>query len=108
MLPLVSNKNQHVVYFNNFFTSHQHLTNPAEESIRTCCTVRDNRTGHCPLLSRKECKRKPRGTYDFRSDGTVVCVKWNLTQATIMECFPYKKLKEEFHMSKRKQLINCI
>ncbi|CAB4059663.1 unnamed protein product [Lepeophtheirus salmonis] len=73
----VSNKNQHVVFFDNFFTSHQILTTLAEENTRTCGTVRDNRIGHFPLLSKNECKRKPRGTYDFRSDRTVVCVKWN-------------------------------
>ena len=28
-------------------------------------------------MSKKDCQKKPRGTFDFRSDSSVVCVKWN-------------------------------
>ena len=28
-------------------------------------------------MSKKDCKKQPRGTFNFRSDGSVVCVKWN-------------------------------
>ena len=50
MLSPVTNPSQYVVFFDNFFTSHTLLTNLAGQ---------------------------PRGTFDFRSAGSVVCVKWN-------------------------------
>ena len=77
MLGPVPNKSQHIVFFDNFFTSHTLLTDLAAENVRACGTIRDNRTGRCPLMSKKDCQKKPRGTFDFRSDGSVVCVKWN-------------------------------
>ena len=67
----------HVVLFDNFFTSHQLLTELTTKNIRACGTVRTNRTGHCPLMPDKEMKKTDRGTYDHRSDGTILCVKWN-------------------------------
>ena len=69
------NKKQHVVFFDNFFTSYELMKNLANQDIRACGTVRENRTGRWPLPSNKEWKKKPRGSYDFRSDGTVLCVK---------------------------------
>ena len=77
MLSPVTNPSQHVVFFDNLFTSHTLLTNLAGENVRACGTIRDNRTNHCPLISKKDCKKQPRGAFDFRSDGLVVCVKWN-------------------------------
>ena len=77
MLGPVPNKSQHIVFFDNFFTSHTLLNDLAAENVRACGTIRDNRTGRCPLMSKKDCQKKPRGMFDFRSDGSVVCVKWN-------------------------------
>ena len=76
MLSPVTNPSQHVVFFDNFFTSHTLLTNLAGENVRAFDTIRDNRTNHCPLISKKDCKKQPRWTFDFRSDGSVVCIKW--------------------------------
>ena len=28
-------------------------------------------------MTNKDAKKKARGAYDYRSDGTIVCVKWN-------------------------------
>ena len=75
MLSHVTNPSQHVVFFDIFFTSHTLLTNLARENVGACGTIRDNRTNHCPLIFKKDCKKQPRGTFDFRSDGSVVCVK---------------------------------
>ena len=77
MLSPVSNPNQHVVFFDNFFTNYALLINLAGENVRACGTIRDNRTNYCLLISKKDCKKQPRGTFDFRSDGSVVCIKWN-------------------------------
>lgn len=48
MLSPVSNKAQHVVFFDNFFTSHTLLTNLAAEGIRACGTVRENEQAVVP------------------------------------------------------------
>ncbi len=48
-----------------------------KKDVRACGTIRDNRTGKCPLLSRKEAEKKERGSYDYRSDDTVLCARWN-------------------------------
>ena len=77
MLSPVTNPSQHVVFFDNFFTSHTLLTNLAGENVRACGTIKDNRTNHCRLISKKDFKKQPRGIFDFRSDGSVVRVKWN-------------------------------
>ena len=76
LLTPVSNNDQHVVFFDNFFTSYDLLRNLASENIRACGTIRENRTGRCPLPKNKDWKKKPRGSYDYRSDGTVLCAKW--------------------------------
>ena len=65
MLSPVTNPSQHVVFFDNFFASHTLLTNLAGENMRACGTIRDNRTNHCPLISKKDRKKQPRGTLDF-------------------------------------------
>ena len=77
MLQSVQNNKQHVVFFDNFFTSHQLLHSLAERNIRACGTIQENRTGHCPLMTNKDAKKKARGAYDYRSDGIIVCVNWN-------------------------------
>ena len=58
MLSPVTNPSQHVVFFDNFFTSNTLLTNLAGENVRACGTIRDNKTNHCPLISKKDCKKQ--------------------------------------------------
>lgn len=77
MLSPVTNQNSHVVFFDNFFTNYQLVSDLSKQGIRACGIIRENRSGHCPLIINKEMQKKPRGTYDYRSDGTVLCVKWN-------------------------------
>ena len=74
--PITANEN-HVVFFDNFFTSHWLLGELAGRNIRACGTVRDNRTSKCPLMTNKIIQKKKRGFYDYRSDGIVLYLKWN-------------------------------
>lgn len=70
-------KSNHVVYFDNFFTSHQLLTDLALKGMRAIGTIRENRTSHCPRTSTANMKTQERGSYDYRLDGQVACVRWN-------------------------------
>lgn len=45
--------------------------------IKATGTIRDNRTGKCPLTGLKEMSKKDRGEFDGRGDGNVVCVRWH-------------------------------
>ena len=84
MLKPVGNSDQYVVFFDNFFTSHALLTELAEKGFRACGTVRENRTGRCPLPSKKEVEKQDRGYFDYRSDGTVLCAKWHDSSVVTM------------------------
>ncbi|KAJ4449676.1 hypothetical protein ANN_01080, partial [Periplaneta americana] len=53
------------------------LENLTKRNFRACGTVRENRTNKCPLVATNELKRKDRGTFDYKSDGKIICVKWN-------------------------------
>lgn len=77
MLQPVVNKDEHVVFFDNFFTSHALMVNLTKKGVRACGTIRDNRTGKCPLMSKKDAEKKERGSYDYRSDDVVLCARWN-------------------------------
>ena len=77
MLEPVVNKDNHVVFFYNFSTIYDLLIELAHLNIRACGTVRENRTRKCPLTSKKEMEKKERGAFDYRSDGTVLCTRWN-------------------------------
>ncbi|KAH9381328.1 hypothetical protein HPB48_011756 [Haemaphysalis longicornis] len=54
---------QHEVYFDNFFTSHSRLMKLADQGMRATGTVRETRTGGCPLKSVKEVGKEERGTF---------------------------------------------
>ncbi|KAK3889958.1 hypothetical protein Pcinc_006110 [Petrolisthes cinctipes] len=77
MLQPVVNKGNHVVFFDNFFTIHTLLIELTKQGFRPCGTIRDNRTGGCPLVAKKEFDKKERGSHDYRSDDTVLCARWN-------------------------------
>ena len=77
MLRPVKNRDEHVVFFDNFFTSYDLLSELARQNTRACGTVRENRTKKCPLISKKEMEKKDRGTFDYRSDGSILCTRWH-------------------------------
>ena len=77
MLQPVATKDEHVVFFDNFFTSYDLLSELAHQNIRACGTIRENRTRKCPLASKKAMEKNGRGSFDYRSDGTVLCTRWN-------------------------------
>ena len=57
------------VYFDNYYTSVPLLLDLAEKGIGTCGTIRANRN-YCPKnVLAADVKRKPRGTFAWRSNG---------------------------------------
>ncbi|XP_066969104.1 piggyBac transposable element-derived protein 3-like [Macrobrachium rosenbergii] len=68
---------KHRFYFDNFFTSYDIVLDLKGKEINATGTVRSNRTKHCPLPTAKDVKKKPRGSYAYRSDGNVEIVTWN-------------------------------
>lgn len=69
----------HSFYFDNFFTSYQLMSELREVKVKATGTIRQFRTGglHKILPSDKDMKKKPRGSFDYRSDGNVFIVKWH-------------------------------
>ena len=91
MLKPITHIDSHVVFFNNFLTSHKLLEEVAERNIRACGAIREGRTGCCPLEPIKSIEKKPRGSYDYRFDGTVLCMRWNDNRAVTLATNYYGK-----------------
>lgn len=77
LLSVVGDNSQHEVYFDNFFTSYKLLLELSHKGMRATGTIRENRTQKCPLKSKKELTKEDRGSFDFRSDGSVYICSWN-------------------------------
>lgn len=75
-MPIVPN--EHVVYFDNFFTSYQLLNDLRMLGFRATGTIRDNRTKKSPVTSVKDMKKQPRASYDYRFDtkNEITIVRW--------------------------------
>ena len=58
MLTAVTEVDNHVVYFDKYFTSYQLMSELSGKKIRVCGSVRENRTSHCPLKPKKILKKK--------------------------------------------------
>ena len=63
----------HILHFDNFFTSYSLLVDLAGKDLRAIGTVRSNRTESCFF---GVTKKDERASYDYKSDGTVLFVHW--------------------------------
>ena len=68
--------NQHI-YFDNFFSSCNFIRELGAKGLKVTGTIRKNRVENCPLPSADDMKKKPRGSYAFKSDGDIELVRWN-------------------------------
>lgn len=68
----------HIVFFDNFFTSFKLLHDLRESGYRATGTVREGRTNKCPLMPVKEMKKKDRAYFDYRFDtiNKILFVRW--------------------------------
>ena len=92
MLSTVNNPSFHVVYFDNFFTSHSLLVQLRQKGFRATRTVRDVRTTNCPLKPAKEIDKMKRGTYDYRFDteNEIIAVRWKDNKSIALASNFYK------------------
>ena len=63
----------HILHFDNFFTSYSLLVDLAGKNLRAIGTVRSNRTESCFF---GVTKKDERASYDYKSDETVLFVQW--------------------------------
>ncbi|KAJ4446437.1 hypothetical protein ANN_13133 [Periplaneta americana] len=77
LLNVVTNPLQVDFFFDNFFTSYTLLRKLKMKGFKAIGTVREGRTGRCPLVPAKEMKKKKRGEFDFWCDGDIYMCRWN-------------------------------
>ncbi|KFM77194.1 PiggyBac transposable element-derived protein 3, partial [Stegodyphus mimosarum] len=76
LLSSVENPSKREIFFDNFFSSHKLFTDLSENDFKATGTIRDFRTGRCPLKPPKEASKWQRGNFDYRSDGKVYICRW--------------------------------
>lgn len=86
MLKSVETSTDHKVYFDNFFTSRSLLVTLSDRGFRATGTVRENRTGRCPVSDQKTLKAGGRGRHErwFDAAGEVCLVKWSDNRCVTM------------------------
>ena len=74
----ISTPSDHYLFMDNFFTSYQLLSELRLMQFKATGTVRPNRTGGAAKLQDddKAMRKAGRGTFDYRTDGTVYIAKW--------------------------------
>lgn len=77
LISCLRDNSKHEIYFDNFFSSYNLISQLSKQGLRATGTIRKMRTGHCPLKSKKELAKSARGTFDYFSDGSVYVCSWN-------------------------------
>ena len=67
----------HKIVFDNYFTSYKLLMHLRTSGYQAIGTIRENRTGNCPCKSVAVMKKEARGSYDYRSSGDVLIIRWH-------------------------------
>lgn len=79
LLSVLKNKNNHEVFFDNFFSSYNLFKQLKTEGFFATATIREDRTQHAPLESSKIMKKtRKRGSYDscFDEDTYISLARW--------------------------------
>ncbi|KAJ8928709.1 hypothetical protein NQ314_018719 [Rhamnusium bicolor] len=109
LLECVSQPSDHVLFFDNFFTSYHLMQTLRERGYRATGSVRENRTKKCPLPSVNAMKKDERGVFNYICDETssVLFVRWKdnnvVTMATNYDTIePLSKVKRWSSAKKEK------
>ncbi|XP_030753599.1 piggyBac transposable element-derived protein 2-like [Sitophilus oryzae] len=78
LLEHLDNPADHIVYFDNFFTTLRLMNQLTAKGIRATGTIRENRQKNCNIQSSKMMDKEERGTYDYRfnCENNLLIVKW--------------------------------
>jgi hypothetical protein len=100
LLEVVDNPSDHIIFFDNYFSSHLLIKQLRDMGYRATGTIRDNRVKKCPLSTKLQTKNEKRGYFDFRYDAEnlVLLVRWKdnslVTMITNYDCIqPMAKVK---------------
>ena len=104
-----------IIYADNFFSSLQGVQALSKYyKCRYTGTARDNRVGNPPLMTSKAMtsKKVPRGTYDYRSLGDIIVVRWKDNKPVTLisndkGVNPVLKVKRYCKEEKKKVEVNC-
>jgi hypothetical protein len=66
LLSKITYPTDHIVFFDNFFTSYDLLRILKEKGFRATGTVRENRIKKCPLKAHKVLQKEERGNFDYK------------------------------------------
>lgn len=100
------------VYFHNCFDSPDLLKELRDKGLHATCTVRANRRGNCPLKTKKELKKLPRGSCDFKSsEGLAVCVWYDNKMVSVASnnrsVTPYSSVRRYNKQEKKHAEVSC-
>ncbi|XP_028658906.1 piggyBac transposable element-derived protein 2-like [Erpetoichthys calabaricus] len=76
----IADPSSYALYFDNFFTNMDLLSQLADRGFRATATIRENRINRtCPMKSSKEMKKSDRGASEYVYDRTseVLLVRWH-------------------------------
>ena len=77
LTEVLEENSNHILSFDNFFSSTILCRDLAEKSLRYTGTVRQNRTESCPFSNPSTMKKRERGAFEVISDGKVTLCQWN-------------------------------
>jgi len=79
LAKIVENPRDHLLFFDNFFTSHSLLVMLSERGFFATGTLRENRTANCPLQTSKQMAKGKKGACDYRFDSKheIFVVRWH-------------------------------
>ena len=78
LLNSVSNPTDHVVFFDNFFSSYDLFVALKNKGFRATGTLRENHSRKCPIPPAKELKKQERGLmkYAYEKTNEIFIAKW--------------------------------
>lgn len=79
LLEHVAKPEEHIVFFDNHFTTYALMVYLKKKKFRATGTVRENRIQKVPITTCKDLNKMPRGSHDYRFDtkNEILLVKWH-------------------------------
>ncbi|NJL78205.1 MAG: hypothetical protein HC917_04035, partial [Richelia sp. SM2_1_7] len=87
LVDTVPDKRQHIVFFDNFFSSYSLMCQLRDIEMRATGTAREGRIGTAEIPNKRYFKKSERGKYVHRCDGKVNIVRWTDNVVTCMSNF---------------------